>query len=234
MSAASDDRAVKADSIKAGSIKAGPVKAASATIDPNRRAYWLKTLHRWHWISAAVSLVALLLFSVTGITLNHAAQIESEPVVANVKETLPASLLRGLKREHAADAPLPGAVNDWLADALDVRTDGRKGEWSDADVYVSLPRPGGDAWLSIDRESGAIEYERTDRGWIAWLNDLHKGRNTGAAWRWFIDLFAVACLLFASTGLWLLQLHARQRGKTWPLVAAGLAVPLLLIILFMH
>ncbi len=210
---------------------AGPAARAG---DPNRRAYWLKTLHRWHWISAAVSLVALLLFSVTGITLNHAAQIESEPRVVNLKETLPASLLRSLQGERAEDAPLPGNVSDWLAQALDVRTDGRKGEWSDADVYVSLPRPGGDAWVSIDRESGAIEYERTDRGWIAWLNDLHKGRNTGAAWRWFIDLFAVACLLFAATGLWLLQLHARQRGKTWPLVALGLAVPLLIVIVSMH
>ena len=27
--------------------------AASSGADPNRRAYWLKTLHRWHWISAA-------------------------------------------------------------------------------------------------------------------------------------------------------------------------------------
>lgn len=208
--------------------------SASAGADANRRAYWLKTLHRWHWISAALSLVALVLFSVTGITLNHAAQIESQPRVVNVKETLPKSLLRSLQGERAADAPLPGNVNDWLADALDVRADGRKGEWSDGEVYVSLPRPGGDAWISIDRESGAIEYERTDRGWIAWLNDLHKGRNTGTAWRWFIDLFAAACLLFALTGLWLLQLHARQRGKTWPLVALGLLLPLLIVVLFMH
>ncbi|MFK3650667.1 PepSY-associated TM helix domain-containing protein [Lysobacter enzymogenes] len=208
--------------------------AASAGADANRRAYWLKTLHRWHWISAALSLVALVLFSVTGITLNHAAQIESQPRVVNVKETLPKSLLRSLQGERAADAPLPGNVNDWLADALDVRADGRKGEWSDGEVYVSLPRPGGDAWISIDRDSGAIEYERTDRGWIAWLNDLHKGRNTGTAWRWFIDLFAAACLLFALTGLWLLQLHARQRGKTWPLVALGLLLPLLIVVLFMH
>ncbi|QQP96004.1 PepSY-associated TM helix domain-containing protein [Lysobacter enzymogenes] len=208
--------------------------AASAGADANRRAYWLKTLHRWHWISAALSLVALVLFSITGITLNHAAQIESQPRVVNLKETLPKSLLRSLQGERAADAPLPGHVNDWLADALDVRADGRKGEWSDGEVYVSLPRPGGDAWISIDRESGAIEYERTDRGWIAWLNDLHKGRNTGTAWRWFIDLFAAACLLFALTGLWLLQLHARQRGKTWPLVALGLLLPLLIVVLFMH
>src|SRR3546814_1996679 len=53
---------------------------------------------------------------------------------------------------------------------------------------------------------------RTDRGWIAYLNDLHKGRHTGAAWSWFLDLFAVACLVFSLTGLVLLQMHAGQRA----------------------
>jgi hypothetical protein len=202
--------------------------------DPNRRAWWLKTLHRWHWISSAVSLAALLVFAATGITLNHAAQIEAKPHVINLQEALPGSALRTLGGKPAADAPLPGAVRDWISQEMGIDTQGRSVEWSDDEAYVSLPRPGGDAWLSIDRATGAIEYERTERGWIAWLNDLHKGRNTGAVWRWFIDLFAIACLLFALTGLWLLQLHARQRGKTWPLVALGVAVPALLIILFMH
>jgi len=44
----------------------------------------------------------------------------------------------------------------------------------------------------------------------------------------------VACVLFAATGLWLLWLHARQRSATWPLVASGLVLPVLLILLFMH
>ena len=39
------------------------------------RSFWLKQLHSWHWISAAVSLVGMILFAVTGITLNHAASI---------------------------------------------------------------------------------------------------------------------------------------------------------------
>lgn len=210
------------------------IARAQADADPNRRAWWLKTLHRWHWISSAVSLIALLLFAVTGITLNHAAQIEAEARVVTVNETLPPSVLRTMEDKHAADAALPPSARDWIAQEMGIDTAGRSVEWSDGEAYVSLPKPGGDAWLSIDRATGAIEYERTDRGWVAWLNDLHKGRNTGVAWRWFIDLFAVACLLFALTGLWLLQLHARQRGKTWPLVALGVAVPALLIILFMH
>lgn len=198
------------------------------------RGWWLKTLHRWHWMSAAVSLAALLVFSATGITLNHAAQIESAPRIQTRTDTLPQSVLRSLSAEFTPAAPLPATASDWLAREMGIQTAGRSVEWSQDEVYLSLPRPGGDAWLAIDRATGELEYEQTSRGVIAWLNDLHKGRNTGAAWRWFIDLFAVACLLFALTGLWLLHMHSRQRGKTWPIVGLGVAVPALLIIIFMH
>ena len=43
------------------------------------RAGWMRTLYQWHWISSALSLVGMLLFAVTGFTLNHAADIESKP-----------------------------------------------------------------------------------------------------------------------------------------------------------
>jgi hypothetical protein len=79
-----------------------------------------------------------------------------------------------------------------------------------------------------------VEYESTDRGWISYLNDLHKGRNAGAVWSWFIDIFALACLIFSITGLFLLKMHAGQRGATWPMVALGIVVPLVLAIIFIH
>ena len=101
------------------------------------------------------------------------------------------------------------------------------------EAVMALPRPGGDGWVAIDRHSGKVTSESPNRGWISYLNDLHKGRNVGSAWKWFIDIFAVACFLFALTGL-LLQLHARRRPSTWPLVAAGLAIPAIVAIIFIH
>jgi len=201
------------------------------------RAWWLKTLHRWHWISAAVALVGMLLFAATGLTLNHAAQIEAHPKVVDRKATLPASLLAA----HApapGDAkrrdPLPADVADWVATALQTDVRGRPAEWSADELYVALARPGGDAWLRIDRASGAAEVEDTDRGWISYLNDLHKGRNAGGAWSWFIDAFAVACLVFTLTGLVVLELHAGNRPGTWPLVGLGVVLPVLPALLFIH
>ena len=212
-----------------------PLPTGPARKKPRKwRTWWLKQLHSWHWISAAVSLIAMLLFSITGITLNHAASIGATPTVKTLSGTLPPPLLKALATPAASDAPVPDQVAQAVADRVGLDPSGKPGEWSDAEVYVAMPRPGGDAWVSIDRASGKISAEITDRGWISYLNDLHKGRNTGKAWFWFIDVFAVACILFTITGLLLLQLHAKHRKLTWPLVALGLAIPFVIAFLFIH
>jgi len=201
----------------------------------NRRAFWLKQLHQWHWISSAMSLVGMLLFAVTGITLNHAGQIEAKPVVTERQAQLPGELVAALaERPAEGGEPLPQSVERWLAAEFAIVAAGREVEWSADEVYVGLPRPGGDAWVGIDRAGGTVTYEVTDRGWVSYLNDLHKGRNTGPAWFWFLDVFAVACLVFCATGLFLLYSHARSRPATWPMVGMGLVSPLLLALLFVH
>ena len=210
-----------------------PSTSSTAT-QQQRRGYWLRTLHQWHWISSAVCLVGMLLFSVTGITLNHASRIEASPRVEQGTATLPANLLAGLPSRDDGKAALPPAVTAWLQSERGMTVGAREAEWSPDEVYLSMPGPGRDAWVSIQRADGAVEFERTERGWISYLNDLHKGRNTGPAWSWFIDVFALACVAFTVTGLFLLQLHARQRRMTWPYVALGLVIPLLLALLFIH
>lgn len=200
-----------------------------------RRAFWLKHLHEWHWISAALCLIGMLAFAVTGITLNHAAQIKATPQVTKNTGEIPAELRELLTVvAETGQGPLPAALQDWLSEQWSVSVAGREPEWSEDEVYVSLPRPGGDAWLSIDLASGEATYERTDRGWVSYFNDLHKGRNTGLMWGWFIDVFAVACVVFSVTGLFLLQIHAPRRPATWPMVGLGLLIPLLLALLFIH
>lgn len=199
-----------------------------------RRGYWLRTLHQWHWISAAVSLVGILMFSLTGITLNHARQIEAKPQVTHIEARLPATVLSELQNAGRDDAPLPSSLTRWLSTTYAIDARGKKPEWSEDEVYVSMPGPGRDAWFSVQRADGTFEYERTERGTLAWLNDLHKGRNTGTAWSWFIDIFAVACIVFTLTGLLLLQMHSKHRPMTWPTVALGLLIPVLMAMFFLH
>jgi len=201
------------------------------------KAGWLKTLHTWHWISSAICLIGMLLFALTGITLNHASWIEVNPRVVQKKVQLTPELLATLKpaaNEKDHHAPLPAATRDWLAHALETSVSGDAAEWSLEEIYLPMPRPGGDAWVRVDRESGGVEYENTDRGWIAYFNDLHKGRNAGLVWTAFLDIFAVACLLFSITGLLILKFHAANRAMTWPLVGLGFLLPALLALLLIH
>lgn len=209
--------------------------ARDETRNRSRRGFWLRQIQQWHWISSGLCLVGMLIFAFTGITLNHAAQIEGKPEVTSQEAILPAPLLEGLQ-DAAADgeAPLPAPLRDWLSQELDVWVESQSAEWSEEEIYLSLPRPGGDGWLTVDRETGEVVHEVTNRGWIAYLNDLHKGRNTSTSWSWFIDIFAVACVIFSLTGLLLLQLYAGNRPSTWPVVGLGLVIPLILAILMIH
>ncbi|CAL1690988.1 hypothetical protein MMB232_01122 [Brevundimonas subvibrioides] len=210
-------------------------KAAPGSTLNGARAFWLKELHRWHWISAGLSLAGMLLFAITGITLNHAAQIPAEPVTVETSATLPAPLLARLADfpDETTD-PVPDAVARWAAGALDASVEGLPTETAPDEIYVALKGPGKDGWLTIDRATGEAVRETTTRGWVAYLNDLHKGRDTGPVWYWFIDVFAVACIIFAVTGLTLLWLHARNRASTWPLVGLGIAVPVIIALIFIH
>ena len=186
-------------------------------------------------MSSAISLIGLLLFAITGFTLNHAADIEGTPVVTEKSAQMPPALLGQLTGAvpSGGKGALPRPVAAWVEDQFPVRASG-EAEWSEDEIYLAAPRPGGDAWVAIDLATGTATNEVTSRGWISYLNDLHKSRNSGAAWSLFIDIFAGACLVFSITGLFLLQLHSAKRKSTWPLVGAGLAIPAAIAVIFIH
>jgi len=218
------------DAVHGQAPAAGKAKRAKA-----RRAFWLKQLYAWHWISSGLCLVGMLLFAVTGITLNHAGRLEGRARVESREAALPRDLVPSLAILPATGrAPLPEPVRAWLGAEFGVAVAGREAELTRDEVLLSLPRPGGDAFISLGRRDGAVLHEVTARGWVSYFNDLHKGRNTGLAWSLFLDGFAVACLVFCLTGLLLLQFHSTRRPATWPVVGLGLLAPLLIALLFIH
>ena len=82
----------------------------------------------------------MLLFAVTGLTLNNASHIESKAVVTTRHATLPQDALRQLAPGRKK-APLPDAVSRWLDRELDTSTAGKPAEWSADEIYLSLRAP---------------------------------------------------------------------------------------------
>ena len=71
-------------------------------------------------------------------------------------------------------------------------------------MTVSFAGPGYSADVFIDRADGRYELTETRTGIWGVMNDLHKGRDTGGAWRWLIDASAVLMILISLTGLFML------------------------------
>src|ERR1700761_4170569 len=93
------------------------------------RAFWLKQLHQWHWISSALCLVGMLLFAITGFTLNHAGQIEAQTKTVHRSAQLPDALLKAVSGDdQRKGVALPAAVADWISSTLDVDVAGRTGD----------------------------------------------------------------------------------------------------------
>src|SRR5690606_1731422 len=106
----------------------------------------------------------------------NAAWIEASPKVQTLTATVPDPVLALLaQRAQGADkGVLPPQAEQWLDQQLHIQIRGRTAEFSPDEVYVGLPEPGADAWLAINLADGEVEYERSNRGVIAYLNDLHK------------------------------------------------------------
>ncbi|WP_326537991.1 PepSY-associated TM helix domain-containing protein [Pseudorhodoferax sp.] len=199
------------------------------------RAFWLRQLHTWHWISAALSLAGMLLFAVTGITLNHAGSLPASPSKHERSAALPAALQAPLQAlQESNDAPVPPALAQWAASAFAIDIAGLAAEVSADEIHVAVPRPGGEGALLVDRAGASATYTATSRGWVAYFNDLHKGRNAGTVWFWFIDFMAGSCIVFTLTGFALLWMHGRARPFTWPLTGLSLLAPVLITLLFVH
>ncbi len=202
-----------------------PASSPAASPDRRRLPGWMRWLHIH---VSMLGLGTLLFFSVTGLTLNH-----------------PDWTLGGQRREHQLKGQLNAA---WLAadageksvEKLAVveelrRVHGLHGQVDDfrvddTECSVAFKGPGSSADVVINRRTGAYQLTLATEGFVALVNDLHKGRHTGPVWAWAIDLTAGLLTLVAITGLWLLfYVRRRRTSGLW----VGLAGALLLWLVFL-
>jgi len=170
-------------------------------------------LIRWlHIYLSMFGLASVLFFSVTGLTLNHpdwffaGAERRSEaegridprwlhldtPAPSSGEEPDPS---RGIAKlevvEHLRGAHgIRGALAEFRAE--------------EAECLVTYKGPGYAADAFIDRAPGRYNVSQTYHGFLAVINDLHKGRDTGPAWSALIDVSAVLMTVISLTGLVLL------------------------------
>lgn len=185
---------------------------------------------RWlHIYLSMFGLAAILFFSVTGITLNHPQWFYSG--AESRTETEGTVQTRWLRAATSADADPERQV-----DKLQVveqlrkahRIHGALSEFrvDETECMVTFKGPGYAADAFIDRDTGKYRLSETYHGFVAVINDLHKGRDTGPVWSVVIDVSAAVMALVSLTGLVLL-LYLKLRRKPGLIVTALGAVAVL-------
>lgn len=194
----------------------------------NRTAKLKRDTHRWarwlHVYSSMLALVLMLFFGVTGITLNHPTWTFGDDTdITTESGSLPFS------------ATFDDGTTDYLSlsefarDTYDVSGNVDSFQTSSGQATISYRNAGYAADLFVDTAANTYEITIEQQGWVAVLNDLHKGRDTGSAWKWVIDISAGFLVVIALTGL-TMQFFLRKRRTTafWS-VGAGLAITVILI-----
>lgn len=152
-----------------------------------------------------VSFTILLFFALTGITLNHQSALTGTVKPTRFQGTFDTSWA---KAPDAHRNDIVAALHDrhHIKAALsDFRVD-------DDQIQISFKGPGYAADGFIDRATAKYDITESRLGFVAVINDLHKGRDTGTAWAKIIDISAVLMTLVSLTGLILIFfLHKRLR-----------------------
>jgi hypothetical protein len=188
---------------------------------------------RWlHIYLSMFGLAVVLFFSVTGLTLNHPDWFGEPERRVSAQGRMAPEWLR-------LDGPVPvgssagGADESWQVAKLEVveylrKTHGVRGTVAEfradeKECTVTFKGPGYAADAFIDRESGRYDLTETIHGFVAVINDLHKGRDTGKAWSAVIDASAIALTVISLSGLVLLFYLKRKRIPGLLVVAGGTA-----------
>lgn len=174
---------------------------------------------RWLHIYLSMGSFALVLFfAATGLTLNHPDWFSNRQKTVDHHGLADKALLRtsgadgtdklGLVEMLRTHEHVHGAVSDFRVE--------------DSQISVSFRAPGYTADAFIDRDTGKYDLTEVQNGFVAVMNDLHKGRDAGKVWAWVIDVSAVLLVLVSLTGLVLIWFIYKRR--TSGLILAGAAM----------
>ena len=187
-----------------------------------RRRIAIKSAAIFRWLHIYVSLFGLasvLFFSLTGVTLNHPNLFFSE---SERRTEIEADLKPDWVDANGDVAKLE--VVEHLRKTNGVR--GALGDFTieDSECLVTFRGPGYAADANINRSTGHYRLTQTSHGFIAIINDLHKGRDSGPVWSAVIDISAIVLGFISISGLVLLFYLKLRRVKGVVVTVAGTVV----------
>jgi uncharacterized protein len=184
----------------------------------------------WHGYLSAFAFLALIFFAVTGLLLNHPEWVPAKEDPKPLEATATVSPA-DLKAAQASADPAK-TLAEALRKQVKLRGAYQSGEVMDGEAQIRLEGPTGSSDIFIDLATGKAEITVAKAGFVTTINELHRGKNAGAAWKAVIDASAILVLALSVIG-YVLFFSLRFRLRTsLILTGASLAVLVGIIWLF--
>jgi hypothetical protein len=178
---------------------------------------WIRVLHRdFGYLFAGMTLI----YGISGIALNHLDDWNPNYIIEYNELQFPAPMDKSaLDREHVIS--LLKGIN---------RENSFKNYYFPSDESLKIFIKGGTIMINLTTGKGYVETIR-HRPVFHEVDLLHY--NPSRLWTWFSDLFAVALILLAVTGLFMIKGKKGITGRGAWLAAIGIAIPLIILYIYL-
>lgn len=188
-----------------------------ARIRVNRKFLdWCRTIHIY---LSMFGLLVMFLFGLTGFTINHEDWFgATTPRTQESEIKVPLTLVAknealGIVERLRSDLRISGAMTAF--DDLDDR------------FSIGFKEPGQIWEIELEKATGVARVRHEMFNFTAVINNLHRGRYSGQAWRWVIDVSAMLVVIACGTGLVLWLALSRRRALGALALMLGIAGTLL-------
>lgn len=159
----------------------------------------------------------IIAFSISGIALNHRENFDSQEYTVKTE---------AFKIDLPADKAL--ITDDFLKKvAATISTEEYRGNRK-RDTEARLYFEDAFAFVNLETGQGEIEYVKTIPV-LGQMTILHKTTNTW--WIWFSDIFGIAMLTIAITGMYIAKGKYSFKKRGWWLAIIGLIFPFIFLFL---
>ena len=198
----------------------------------NKRSFYSVSRALHIYLSTALFFL-LILFCVSGIILNHVSWLENDKHNGQNQLLVSAELFEKAQTNLDTLPSLYPEIEQYMQQQFSL-SNVKSIEWEKEDALVMLdyPLPAGFAYAEIYFQTGELNIDYQTGGFMSLIGDLHKGRHTGEAWSWVIDISAVLMILFAVTGLFILFQNRKKRAAGLWLTLLGVATPLVIYLVW--
>ena len=181
---------------------------------------WMRWLHVY---TSMISLIVVLFFGITGLTLNHPSWTLGD---ATDRTTYTGTLPTGFQVNGTVDFL---TVSEFVRSKYSVSGEVSGHDLAGNEGSISYRAPGYAADLSFKVDSAADQLVVEQQGFVGVMNDLHKGRDAPGSWKWVIDISAGLLVLVAVTGLGIQVFQRKRRTRALLFAAGGLVLTIVLL-----